>query len=470
MPAVFHAAIGLERSAARAASHRNQVILWACFFRMEGFVRWSWKHIGCRWCCAYRSIGKAPLVSFLALLASVAIGPVASAQQQQAVCDSGEGHFEAALKDGAGVKVGPAASGAFAARTCSAKLMWKGETILDAAKAGQIDVDVMGANLGFGVPVVALEIRQDADDWRAMYSIYSLDRSPRLLAKLTGGDVYRAADADFDGEIAIWTTDAAAVQGFDGLRYADFDFAPTVVLRYEHRKLEDVSADYPKQYDAQIAQVRGQLTTQGLAAFQASDGKLEDGYRPWSQLIPLRKTKAKVLEIVWSYLYSGREAEAWAELAQMWPASDVERAKAAMIAVRAKGFDAEAASVATPSDHRHHRRVTVYATTGASRQISQTAADGTVRSLPNEAQMDVFNQLVDVPPQPITLMRSKMVREPETVLLTIDEAGKVWSVKTSETGADQELLESAKDWKFIPAFVGGHAVACRTKMDIQAYQ
>jgi hypothetical protein len=186
-----------------------------------------------------------------------------------------------------------------------------GGTVLDVATAEQIDLDAMGADLGFGVPVAAFEIRQAANDWRATYAIYSLDKVPRLLAKLTGGDFYQAVDADFDGRIAIWTTDAAAVNGFDGLRYADHDFPPTVVLRYEHRWLEDVSAEYPKQYDEQIAQVRAQLTPQALAAFQASDGKLEDGFRPWPELIPLRKTKAKVLEIVWSYLYGGREAEAW---------------------------------------------------------------------------------------------------------------------------------------------------------------
>jgi TonB family protein len=68
------------------------------------------------------------------------------------------------------------------------------------------------------------------------------------------------------------------------------------------------------------------------------------------------------------------------------------------------------------------------------------------------------------------MMRNELVRGPETVLLTIDGAGKVESAKMASAEADPELLEAAKAWKFIPAFKGGHAVACRTKMEIQPYQ
>jgi hypothetical protein len=32
-----------------------------------------------------------------------------------------------------------------------------------------------------------------------------------------------------------------------------------------------------------------------------------------------RVTKIKVLEIVWAYMDSGREVQAWEALAEMWP-------------------------------------------------------------------------------------------------------------------------------------------------------
>jgi hypothetical protein len=143
---------------------------------------------------------------WLTACALASAGAVGFAQEQQALCDGGEGQFDARLHDGAGVTVGPVTNQhGFAGRTCSASLKWKGATVLEVGTAGQIDLDAMGADLGFEVPVAAFEIRQAANDWRATYAIYSLDKAPRLLAKLTGGDFYQAGDVDFSGRIAIIT-------------------------------------------------------------------------------------------------------------------------------------------------------------------------------------------------------------------------------------------------------------------------
>ena len=48
--------------------------------------------------------------------------------------------------------------------------------------------------------------------------------------------------------------------------------------------------------------------------------------------------KPVVLEIVYSYLYSGREDEAWQTLDNMWPAADRERIKKLIIKTRATGL------------------------------------------------------------------------------------------------------------------------------------
>jgi hypothetical protein len=56
-----------------------------------------------------------------------------------------------------------------------------------------------------------------------------------------------------------------------------------------------------------------------------------------ARLPRLRKVKIQVLEIVWAYLYSGREKEAWRALADMWPIADVERIRSEIIAARAPG-------------------------------------------------------------------------------------------------------------------------------------
>jgi hypothetical protein len=63
-----------------------------------------------------------------------------------------------------------------------------------------------------------------------------------------------------------------------------------------------------------------------LSDFKNSDGQLSTLSPPkMEELHRLRMTKIKVLEIVWCYLYSGREQDAWRALADMWPAADFDR-------------------------------------------------------------------------------------------------------------------------------------------------
>jgi hypothetical protein len=382
------------------------------------------------------------------------------AQDQGALCDGGSGHYAGRL-EGIDVQVDAGKSGTFAARTCVAGLGWGGQTLV-VADTGQVDIDVLGADLGLGVPVVAFQTRKADDDWRATYAIYSLRKPPQLLRTITGGDFYRARDADFDDRAAIWTRDAAAVNGLDGLTYSDFDFAPTVVLRFDHRKLMDVSSEYRAQYDEQIARVKAQLTPQALSDFRATDGKLADGSMPWPKLIALRKTKAKVLETVWAYLYSAREQEAWAVLTEDWPAADVERARSAIQNARKNGIEAQVDGVVDAGKRRHGGHVTIYNTTG-------TVPDSLrhdPQDLTNPVNMQTLDTIVDRAPEPIALMRENLARATESLELVIDAAGKVQSAKLLGGGSDAELLEAAKGWKFIPAYKGGHPVACRNRMNI----
>lgn len=414
-----------------------------------------------------RRIGPASRYLFVALWLILCLfnSPAGTAEDQQALCDRGNGSFDARMSTGVRVVVNAPHTGAFAARTCSASFDWKDQNFVVVPGTAQVDIDVMGADLGLGEPVVAFQTRQADNDWRATYSIYSLKGAPLLLRTIEGGDFYRAADTDFDGNVEIWTSDAAAVNGFDGLTYSDFDFPPTVVLRFEHGRLMDVSAEFPARYDQQIAQVGAQLNPQALDQFKNSDGKLLDGSLPWPQLIPLRKTKAKVLDIVWSYLYSGRQQEAWAALAADWPTADLERARAAILDARDKGIDAQVKDIAGPARGHHHGHPIIYNTPGTVTG-SHSAAEVPPVDLNKPVDMDTLNSLVDQLPRPIEMTRQKLAQSVETVELVIDSAGKVWSAKVVGSATDPELLEAAKNWKFIPAFKGGRAVACRDRIDV----
>ena len=405
------------------------------------------------------------------------------AQSRQVVCEQGRGSFEASVPKNVTVRVGPVASGGFATRTCEAVLRRGKERTVVVPTAAQVDVDVLGADLGFGERVVAFVVRPAQDDWRESYEIWSLERKPHLLLKLSGEDSFRAMDAEFNQQIAIWTTDAAAVQGFDGLSHADFAFPPMVALQLEHGRLVDVSAWYPEQYDVQIAALRASLTRDALAEFRTSDGELRPGPVPPAELARLRQTKAAVLQIVWAYLYSGRAERAWAELENVWPGGDVARVKAAIVATRARGLEAQVAKVAArklspewmekPLIYEYLKPVEAEAQSSGRLMYGAPGVTGSEGPVVVREPGSPELYAADKEPRPILLWRPPLssaeqtrAQREETVLLTIDEAGKVQSAKMQAPNSDPELLESAKNWKFIPASRDGKPVAYRLKMDV----
>src|SRR5205807_9446766 len=96
------------------------------------------------------------------------------------------------------------------------------------------------------------------------------------------------------------------------LTLSELDFPPTIALRFSRGQLLDVTAEFQDYFDRQIATIKNSLPSQDLQEFRTSDGKLSPASPlPAERLHQLRLTKLKILEIIWSYLYSGREQEAW---------------------------------------------------------------------------------------------------------------------------------------------------------------
>ncbi|HET9100694.1 MAG TPA: hypothetical protein VFN62_09910 [Acidobacteriaceae bacterium] len=77
------------------------------------------------------------------------------------VCENGNGRFEAQFPTGVSVRVGPEQSGAFATRMCNANLSWNHDKLVAVANTSQVDIDVLGADLGLGVRVVAFQVRKE---------------------------------------------------------------------------------------------------------------------------------------------------------------------------------------------------------------------------------------------------------------------------------------------------------------------
>ena len=406
-------------------------------------------------------------------------------QAQQArisLCNEGIGQFASKFSTGVTVTVGAQKVSGFASHACSAALTWGKSELPVTAGAAEVDIDVMGADLGLGKPVVAFQIRSAAADAQMSYQVYSLEQPPRLLRAVTGGDFYSAADTDLDSRIEIWTGDALAADGLEGLPITGFDFPPTVVLRFEKDRLMDVSAEFAPDYDRQIAKVRALLSAQALSDFKNSDAlPMGRSSLPSGRQLKLLATKIKVLEIVLDYLYSGRDQDAWAALAAMWPAPDVDRIRSALLAAQARGIRKQVDGVATPvPGPRHQNAAYVYDLVHVWTPMAGSMGSGAVRGrgrFSYPAAEDPSPSRGVLKPAPIFMLTPEISggkqNFPATGLsleLTVDAAGKVRTAKmvnaVHKGPIVDSLLGATSAWKFIPATKDHHPVACNFRLSV----
>jgi hypothetical protein len=327
-----------------------------------------------------------------------------------------------------------------------------------ASGVAEIDVDVFGVDLGVGGPVTALQVKKANDECCREYRIYSLKRPSRLLREIHGGSFFSAADTDLDGRVEIWTDDAAEMDGFEHIPLSALDFAPPVVLRFERGRLLNVGAEFQGDYRERIKTLRASLNAQDLQEFKESDGVLAPGvaFSAGAQHLRerLQTVKIKVLEIAWSYLYSGAEEEAQRTLADLWPAGDLSRIRGALWAAHDRGI--------------------LKQTDGVSKGVS---AGGKAETRVYEGLIGVGTKPeVSVLPQPIMLRRpppegvaAEIVAATEVrLILVVDAAGKVRSAKPEDTAewTDAGLKASVASWKFTPAFKDGQPVASRVGLAV----
>jgi hypothetical protein len=78
---------------------------------------------------------------------------------QGVVCSDGFGSFDATSASGVAVTVGAPKESGLARRACQAKLSWDNQKMQVEPGAWQVDIDLMGVDLGLG-PRVKLRIRK----------------------------------------------------------------------------------------------------------------------------------------------------------------------------------------------------------------------------------------------------------------------------------------------------------------------
>ena len=179
---------------------------------------------------------------------------------------------------------------------------------------------------GDGKPDVVLDGHTSGAHCCYEYWIASLSSPPRLLREIRSPLPAGFQISATGVEIRI---PEHAFQYF--MLPADEAVTPLVVLRLKGNKLWDISSQHQQEYDEQISKARSELTPAELEKFRQSrynDKLFTDQLH----------TVKRVLIVVLSYLYSGREPQAWQALEEMWPASDQTRVKAVIIERRSRGL------------------------------------------------------------------------------------------------------------------------------------
>jgi hypothetical protein len=230
-------------------------------------------------------------------------------------------------------------------------------------------------------------------------------------------------------------------------------------------RLLDASSEFKPYFDQKITDERAKLNPQDAGDFKNSDGKLAvAAASPSERLLHLRSVKVNVLEIVWSYLYSGREEEAWHSLAEMWPAADIDRIRAALLNARARGIRSQVDGVtpAVPAGHERHAKIfdgtiTVVATAGL-----------TPKGVKPKQEITPPRAILMERPPPTDVYEVELARSESLLKLVIDSAGKVRSVEQmgNVDSIDEGLLKSTSSWKFIPAFNADQPVASQILLGV----
>jgi hypothetical protein len=158
------------------------------------------------------------------------------------------------------------------------------------------------------------------------YWIVSLEKKPRLVARMYNERGVGFEDLKNDGRIVIATMDGR-FDYFDDLSHASTVF-PSVYLRLDGNYLTDVSFEFWPEYQREIDEARSKLTPADVMGFRRQGRKY-----PAAEEI-----ERLILTIVLANLYGGHTQEAWKVLDELWPPGDKARMKALILRTRGTGF------------------------------------------------------------------------------------------------------------------------------------
>lgn len=160
--------------------------------------------------------------------------------------------------------------------------------------------------------------------------VVSLGSHPGLVKTIENGYGFWLGNDCDDKRLRIWTADAA-FQGDKELVDVVYHYdlmVPEIAFELRGTKLVDATAKCKGYFDEQVRLVRSSLTGSDLSRFRSE--KIADDFHRG-------EVKGYILKIVFAYLYSGRENEAYQMLSEMWPRKDINRIWNWIIAKRSEG-------------------------------------------------------------------------------------------------------------------------------------
>ena len=270
----------------------------------------------------------------LALPAFAAAGPR---------CIRGGPEAQVELPDGYVATLGPAA-GEAGADLCRAAVLAPGGTVVFETSDIEASLNpISGTDVnGDEKPDAVLETRARRGQCCFNYYIVSLGEPAGLLRAISLSVPLTIEDRDGDGKIELWTRDNA-FDSVEGLSTTDSPY-PLVFFRLKGTTLYNVSPAFWSEYEADIAQARGQIPKDTLEDMLKVETGQEKPAPPGAHdpmAAEYLHIKGLVLQITLDYLYGGRGQQAWDTIRDMWRDNDKGRIRQVILQGRSRGVLAE---------------------------------------------------------------------------------------------------------------------------------